>query len=238
MLSVTIRFALEYFKQEFLRTIIMCGRVVQAFEEPDIRDVINLTKISVALKPSYNIAPSQEILGIFQNEGGLELSEFIWGLLPSWAENSKTYKPQINARAEGITEKPFFRDSFRKRRCLVAVSGFYEWKKEGESKNPYFIFQENKKPILLAGVWEVSTGTRAKSLAIITTEANESVSILHHRMPVVIDAEDSLKWLLGATEETLSLLVPSKKPLSFHPVSKEVNSPFNNSKDCILSVGS
>lgn len=103
----------------------MCGRVVQAFEEPDIREVISLSKISVALKSSYNVAPSQEILGIIQNSQGLELSGFIWGLLPSWAVNSKTFKPQINARAEGINEKPFFRDSFRKRRCLVAVNGFF-----------------------------------------------------------------------------------------------------------------
>lgn len=115
---------------------------------------------------------------------------------------------------------------------------FFEWKKEGESKIPYFIFQANKKPLLLAGVWEVATGTREKSLAIITTEANPSVASLHHRMPVVINVEDSVRWLSGSIEEATSLLVPFKDALLFHQVSSMVNSPKNNSKQFLQASGS
>lgn len=215
----------------------MCGRIVQKDEAPELRDIVNLETIFASLTPRYNIAPSQDAAVIIRNpKGSFDLTSFKWGLVPHWAKPEKNIKPQINARSEGIEAKPFFRSAFKKQRALVPVSGFYEWKKINEKKQPYFIHQPNSKPFLLAGLWDKVSGTAQPTFAIITTEANDSLVSIHSRMPVVIESEDVETWLKGDVDDALKLLAPWNGKLQMDAVSTLVNSPANDSKECLNPI--
>ena len=151
----------------------------------------------------------------------------------------------INARAEGIEAKPAFRAAFKRRRCLVPASGFYEWKKlgGGDRKQPYYITAADEEPLAFAGVWEwwrSPEGEAVESFAIITTTPNEMMAGLHDRMPVILDSADFAPWLDPAQEDQkrlLGLLRPYPAELMVsRPVSTRVNSPRNDDPACILPL--
>ncbi|MEE9552335.1 MAG: SOS response-associated peptidase [Gammaproteobacteria bacterium] len=173
-------------------------------------------------KSSYNVTPSSNIPVIRRRVADKELVNCHWGLIPHWAKEKK-HKP-IYARAETIAEKPFFRDSFSKRRCLIPANGFYEWHGPKGQKQPYFIKLDNSELFAFAGLWEYweRPDEEIESCTIITTEANQLMATIHDRMPVILDPEHYDAWL---EEGGTDLLMPYSGEMSVHPVSTKVNSP-------------
>ncbi|MFO0898004.1 MAG: SOS response-associated peptidase [Pirellulales bacterium] len=162
----------------------MCGRFT-------LRQVPHEWVKQLALpifSPRYNIAPTQQVLAIRQREGIREAVELRWGLIPSWADDPKIGNRLINARAETVATKPAFRQAYKRRRCLILADGFYEWQKQGKTKQPYFIHRPDDQPFAFAGLWEWWKGNvlEIASCTIITTEANELMRPLHDRMPVIL----------------------------------------------------
>ncbi|MEZ5381160.1 MAG: SOS response-associated peptidase [Microthrixaceae bacterium] len=203
----------------------------------------------------YNVAPTAEVFVVYEDGDLRRLDGFHWGLVPSWAKDLKIGNRMINARAETVAEKPAFRRAFAKRRCIVPADGFYEWTKEPDPANPkkqrkqpHFIHRPDGEPYAFAGLWERwrgdlngdGTDTEVRSTTIITTEANEPMSELHDRMPVMLapDAWDS--WLdpTNVDTDTLGqLLVPAPPQLiTHHPVTVEVNNARNQGARLIEPV--
>ncbi|MBU9711408.1 SOS response-associated peptidase [Evansella tamaricis] len=177
----------------------MCGRFT-LYADPDfLEEYFDLENgEDLIWEPRYNIAPGQDILALVQGRTGLRAGRMRWGLIPSWAKDEKIGYKMINARSETIHEKPSFRSIVNRRHCLIVANGFYEWKKEGGKKQPYFIHLSSGEPIVMAGLWDrwiSSTGTEVVSCTILTTEANDFMRKLHHRMPVILDREKGGAWL-------------------------------------------
>jgi len=190
---------------------------------------------------SYNIAPTQNILVIRTSPetGQAEYAQLHWGLVPFWSKSDKTPPPLINARAEGIEKKPSFRSPFRHRRCIIPVSGFYEWLHNESGKHPYFIRPIDGGYFGLAGIWEHWQGEEGnviESCSIITTVANRLMRGIHDRMPAILEVQDIKAWLDPGTEqkEVLAMLDPYPEDLmEAYPVSSMVNSSRNNSPGCV-----
>ncbi|MDZ4382147.1 MAG: SOS response-associated peptidase [Parvibaculum sp.] len=184
--------------------------------------------------PRYNIAPSQPVPLVIREQGKRRFLLVRWGLVPSWAKEM----PQsllINARAETIAGKPSFRGAFRHHRALMPADGFYEWKAAGKgAKQPFFIRRKDRKPFAMAAVWDIwmpSGGSELDTCAIVTTEANETLKPVHHRMPVILDEKDWDLWLDPAAtqKELLALLRPAPDDLlEAVPVSTRINSAAND----------
>ena len=195
------------------------------------------------MKSRYNIAPSQEVLAITR-AGGSELvaANYRWGLIPFWAKDPAIGNRMINARAETLTEKPSFRQAYSRRRCLIPATGFFEWQKQAQGKQPIFISHEKQQPLAFAGLWEQwqsPDGEKLKSCTIITTAANEFMRELHHRMPVCLSREMHAEWLAEDTPRSnLDELVNGEQnvPLQAWPVSRRVNNPVNNTADLVEPV--
>jgi putative SOS response-associated peptidase YedK len=206
---------------------------------PEIAKEFEVSDVSADLDPSYNIAPTQQVAVVI-SEGVRRLVPVQWGLVPSWAKDPSVGNKMINARAETITEKASYRNAFKKRRCLVVADGFYEWQKTGDGKRPIYIRLKSGKPFGFAGlyeVWEPPEGGALTTCTIITTEANELMKPIHDRMPVIVPKEKQDLWLdpeVKDQESLLDLLQPYPAlDLEAYPVSRRVNSPANNSPDCI-----
>ncbi|PKP78094.1 MAG: DUF159 family protein [Alphaproteobacteria bacterium HGW-Alphaproteobacteria-3] len=184
--------------------------------------------------PRYNIAPSQPVPLVIREQGKRRFLLVRWGLVPSWAKEM----PQsllINARAETIAGKPSFRGAFRHHRALMPADGFYEWQAAGKgAKQPFFIRRRDRKPFAMAAVWDIwmsAGGSELDSCAIVTTEANETLKPVHHRMPVILDEKDWDLWLDPAAtqKELLALLRPAPDDLlEAVPVSTRINSAAND----------
>ena len=161
---------------------------------------------------------------------------FRWGLVPFWAKDPAIGNRMINARAETVAEKPSFRAAYRHRRCLVLADGFYEWKKEGDVKVPYFISLASGEPFAFAGLWETwtgkETGETIQSATLITTAANEYMSSVHHRMPVVLQTATANRWLAG-DNELISDVAANSPQLQAWPVDRRVNNARNEGADLI-----
>jgi putative SOS response-associated peptidase YedK len=202
--------------------------------------------------PSYNIAPSQTVnaaVGIpkeiaqFTGESKPRLHNFRWGLIPSWAKEPAIGYKLINARSETASEKPSFRYAFTHRRCLIPTDGFYEWQQvEGSKtkKQPYFFSLKTQNIFALAGLWErweSPEGEIIETCTILTTEANDVLRPIHDRMPVILNSENWDMWLdpsFNNKHELQEILKPySADAMTSHPVSTLVNSPKNNSPDCL-----
>ena len=133
----------------------MCGRFTASFEFREIKLLFNLQRDLPLLAPRYNIAPSQEVPVIIQNDGKNELTPMKWGLVPSWAPDKSIGNQMINARAETLTEKPSFKRLVQQRRCLIPANGFYKWRREGNRKVPVWIHLKNREPFAFAGLWDL-----------------------------------------------------------------------------------
>ncbi len=177
-------------------------------EAEAIRDLFELPDVDPRFAaPRYNIAPSQPILIVRRSArrehiDGPTIRELVparWGLLPSWVKDPKDFPLLINARAEGVAEKPSFRNAFRRRRCLIPASGFYEWQARASGpKQPYWIRPEDGSLIAFAGLWECWAGPNGEEIdtaAIITTDANSTLRPIHNRMPVVLQPDTFETWL-------------------------------------------
>ena len=219
----------------------MCGRFVRSTDKDDLQSRYDFTDPSgVLLEPRYNIAPSQTHPVIIVENDLRILRTMKWGLVPSWAKDEKIGYKMINARAEGINEKPSFRTPFRKRRCLVPADGFYEWKKiDAKTKTPYYFRLKSHEPFVFAGLWDLWEKGQAPlySFTIITTSSNELMTPIHNRMPVILHDKDIGAWVdpeLSDPDKLLSLLKPYPPgEMECFEVSPYVNSYKNQGADCI-----
>ena len=224
----------------------MCGRFVQNSPLQIIQQIFNTGKVLFEVIPNYNVAPTQKILAIINRDNENKLEKLHWGLVPFWANDISMGSRMINARAETVSQKPSFRNAFRKRRCLIPANGFYEWKGEKGHKQPYYITVPSDKPFAFAGLWETWTDKENdeesvyKSCTIITTTASESLSSIHHRMPAVLDPEFHEKWLNEKIQDPKNLEIILRDGLIhdmiYYPVSKLVNSVKNNDPNCIEPI--
>lgn len=215
----------------------MCGRFVLNADAQTVQQTFNLDNLP-ELAPRYNIAPSQPV-SIITNDKPSELTIVKWGLIPSWSKDPKIGYKMINARSESIHEKPSFRTPFKYRRCLIPTSGFYEWVKTDDGKQPYFIHLPDEDVFAFAGLWEVWNsphGEQVWTCTILTTQANEKISSLHHRMPVILDDAARDTWLNKESEpDELKTLFTSYDgdKIDYYPVSKAANSPRNDNPTLI-----
>lgn len=215
----------------------MCGRFT-------LRTSWNLIAQSFQLrhweetKPRFNIPP-ETLLACVRSGGTPETHELVslrWGLIPSWAKDPTIARKLINARGETVAEKPSFRSAFRSRRCLILADGFYEWKKEGTKKQPVYIRLKEDRPFAFAGLWERWTyeGTTTETCTIITTSANELLTPVHDRMPVILAPEDHDDWLIPDRGRGAELLRPfPSEAMTYYPVSTMVNRATVDDPACI-----
>ena len=217
----------------------MCGRFALATEK-HLLEMLYQLELRDDLLPAYNITPSQNIIAcrISPEHGKRELVTLKWGLVPFWAEDESIGSRMINARLETAAEKPSYRDAFKKRRLLIPVSGFYEWKSEDGVKQPFYIKRKDGQLFSLAGLWERwnKRSEPFESCSILTTEPNDLIAKLHNRMPLIISQEFYERWLDPAVEGSAlqELLTPyPADELTFYPVSRLVNSPANNSPELL-----
>jgi putative SOS response-associated peptidase YedK len=208
----------------------MCGRFAQRTPAKTLAREYRVDDIP-DIEPRYNIAPAQDILSVRRTGERREAALIKWGLVPSWAKDTSIGAKLINARSEMITEKPSFREAFKRRRCIIPADGFYEWQRTGGKKQPYFFHMRDGHPFGFAGLWEkwrAADGRLLETCAILTTEANETLKPVHDRMPVILHPDGYDLWLdddLRKLDLVKELLCPypSSEMLS-HPVSTNVNS--------------
>ena len=217
----------------------MCGRFAQIDSEDKVMSAFDILQSEMILEPRYNICPSQRIPVIIQQDGLRTLETREWGLIPFWA---KEPNPLINARSETVTEKLSFRHAFRKRRCLIPASGFYEWAKEDGQKQPYFIHLKNESPMAFAGLWEEWTSSKGeirRTCVILTINANSLIQKIHHRMPVILTTASGNIWLDQSGEQSTleKLLLPfTADKMEAWRVSSKVSFPAFDNPDCFRKL--
>jgi putative SOS response-associated peptidase YedK len=218
----------------------MCGRFTLRVSAQEVAKVFQVAVADLPLfSPRFNVAPTQQVLAIRLRDGKRQASFHQWGLIPSWADDPKIGYRMINARADGVAVKPSFRSAFKRGRCLIVADGFYEWKKNGKAKQPYFIRLKSDKPFAFAGLaehWHRDDKV-IDSATIITTEPNELMAGIHDRMPVILSPDDYGLWLDPEFEDRdklQSLLRPyPADDMTAFPVSTLVNSPTHETPACI-----
>ena len=224
----------------------MCGRFDRHRPVTDFLDVIGIPDLVAGqdepVASSYNVAPSREAIAVCAGDAGPALKALVWGFAPAWAKNPKMPKP-INARAETVAEKPMFRDGFRSSRCLVLCDGYYEWQRQADgTKQPFYLTVEDGAPFLMAGLWARNTtlaATPVESFCVITTEANASCRHLHPRMPLILTPEHHETWLDASSLDldiAAEMLRPPANAMRLFAVSRFVNSPNNDSPQCIAPI--
>lgn len=223
----------------------MCGRFTRTANPKAIEDEFKVTvPPDVLLKPRYNIAPTQIIPAVLESAGERIVSELRWGLIPAWAKEAAIGSRLINARSETLSEKPSFRNAFRRRRCLIPASGFYEWQRvEKGAKQPFYFRLKDKDVFGFAGLWEEwldkETGEAVATCTIITTMANKVLEPVHDRMPVILQPKDYEQWLdekENNTDALRQLLAPfPAAEMTSHAVSRAVNSPTSDSPELIVN---
>lgn len=198
--------------------------------------------------PRYNIAPGQPIpVVLYDAQRELRrMDYFNWGLIPSWAQDINIGYKMINARAETIAEKPSYKIPFRRRRCLIPANGFYEWKREGSAKQPYYFTRSDGEPFAFAGIWDrwdSPDGSWILSCSLVTTAANRLMAPIHNRMPVILAEDDYEPWLdtRDETSTTLTRLNYRLRPREIpdmvrYPVSTAVNNARNDTPDLIRKI--
>lgn len=222
----------------------MCGRFTLTLDPSQLQDLFSLTGTPPpAWQPRYNIAPTQPVAAIILNESQRQLTHFYWGLIPSWAKDVSIGSRMINARAETLREKPAFRAALKKRRCLIPVSGFYEWKGTGKEKTPMYITMKDGNPFAIAGLWEHWRSPQEdtiQSCTLITTSPNSLMESIHDRMPAILNPKDYDRWLAPGELPEMDLHhllspYPASK-MKAVAVSRKVNSPKFDSVECIEPV--
>lgn len=215
----------------------MCGRFTLKSPGRTKFDLMNRSHLPPLL-PRYNIAPSQSVLAIIQEGETPQATLFQWGLIPSWSKEAKGF---INARAETLEDKPSFSESFQRRRCLIAADGFYEWKRSGRWKQPHYFQLKDEGPFAFAGIWDEWRGDKLpiNSCAIITTTANDLLTPIHDRMPVILHPTVYDDWLSGDAKlvNLKSLLLPyPASAMKSHPVGNDVNHAKVDHPDLVTRV--
>ncbi len=237
----------------------MCGRFTLTSPADEISGYFHVLA-DAELEPRYNIAPTQTVAAVRQDEvGKRRLVELRWGLIPYWAKDPAIGNRMINTRAETVAQKSAYKEPFEQRRCLVVADGFYEWQKvKGGPKQPYFMSMADGHPFAFAGLWDrwrpcgdqleqltaaaratmkLNAEGRVESCSFLTTEPNELLAPIHDRMPVIVPPELWDTWLDPHVRDAAMLgeiLRPcSAELMQAHPVSTNVNTPNNDDPECI-----
>ena len=198
----------------------MCGRYVVTNPVSKTKKIVK-SAIKVEDIENYNAHPYQNLPVIKKYTNGNTLENLKWGIIPSWFKN-KDFKPLINARLETINEKISFKKLIKVSRCVAPADGFYEWKREEKNKIPYYFLRKDKKNLYFAGIYE------RNQFCLITEQASEHISKIHHRQPVIIYEKDINRYLNIEMEGYTFLKECNKPDLEFYEISKEVNKPTNN----------
>ncbi|WP_010139240.1 SOS response-associated peptidase [Oceanicola sp. S124] len=204
----------------------MCGRIANTLPHDAMARLFRAQPAnSLPEVPDFNICPTQDLPVVLAGEGARRMLPMRWGFLPGWYKSQTDGPLLINARTETVADKPAFREACRQRRCLVAVSGFYEWHREGDSKLPWYFSRADGGPLVLAGIWQSWGEARQPTLALLTTAANALMAPVHHRMPVVVEEADWPLWLGEAGHGAATLMRPvAPELLQAWRVSTRVNS--------------
>jgi putative SOS response-associated peptidase YedK len=219
----------------------MCGRYTLTVNQDELMQRFELERAEIAHAPRYNVAPTQPVAVVF-NDSPKTLSAARWGLIPAWSRSAPSSNPLINARAETLLEKPSFRGLLKNRRCWVLCDGFYEWRKNPDgTTTPYRATLSDGGVFALAGLWDEwisPDGGALRTCTVVTTEANETLAPLHHRMAVILARAYETNWLM---ETDSKKLLPLLKPYPAdetraYPVSKLVNSVSRNVPELIVPV--
>jgi putative SOS response-associated peptidase YedK len=219
----------------------VCARYNLRLTNVELKDFLDVSAEPFVLR--YNIAPTQRVLTIHQEAGHRAVKERKWGLIPSWSKDTKLAATMINARSETIATKPAFRSAVKKRRCLVPSTGFYEWTGAAKAKQPWLIEFENDEPMIFAGIWETwksPEGEEVESCSILTTAANEFMSEVHDRMPVILAKQNWDFWLdreIETTEPYQLLFQPwDAEPLKRTAMDRKLNSSKNEGADIFAKL--
>jgi len=228
----------------------MCGRyamfgpvqISRAMQRELDQMDLDLESVLNQREPQFNVAPTQKAPVIARNEAGqAELKALRWGLIPAWAKDEKIGARAINARVETVADKPMFRAAFKKRRCLVPASGYYEWKGETGHKQPYFIHDPDGDLLMFAGLWEgwrPSDGAQwLQTFTIITGEPGKVSRDIHDRQPVILPPSLLTTWLDTSADDALGVLkVAPEASLAYYPVSTAVGSPRNHGPQLVEPI--
>lgn len=221
----------------------MCGRFVVVIPTEELRAIFDLVEQKYQVDASYNICPTQPVTVVRSTDEGNRLDLLKWGLVPSWSKDAKAASRMINARSESVSEKSSFRNAIKMQRCIVPVSGFYEWSHISGEKHPHYIQMSDSSPMFFAGIWEhwkSPEGELLETFSILTTEANRLISPLHDRMPVILPPSAFQLWLDRGMQnphllEHLYAPCPDDM-LKYYRVPDLVNNPRFNSSACIAQV--
>lgn len=221
----------------------MCGRAYSTFTDDELALRYESKKpVKIPeLKPNFNMSPTHEVLVVRNNDDQLAFDFLRWGLIPAWAKEASIGYKMINARGETIAEKPSFKKAFKSRRCIIPLSGFIEWKREEKIKRPFKIYLKDEPIMSVAGIWESwrpgKDEKEVQTFSIITTSANEFMTNIHDRMPVILRKKDEDAWLDPANEDVEALnelLKPCPSSwLKADEISTLINSPRNNRKEAL-----
>ncbi|UCE09382.1 MAG: SOS response-associated peptidase [Candidatus Thorarchaeota archaeon] len=222
----------------------MCGRFYLLSHQEAIRERFGIEEFDFEITPRYNIAPQQKI-AVAVSDPKVRLVGMHWGLVPFWAKDMKIGNRMINARAETLVEKRAFKPAFKKRRCIILSSGFYEWQRTAKGKKPMNIRLQSGDPFALAGIyerWKAPSEKIILSTAIITTRPNKTLSSIHNRMPVILRRDDERAWMdvdLDDLDRLQQMLQPySDDEMEAFEVSTYVNNPKNEGPMCIRPIDS
>lgn len=222
----------------------MCGRISIATRPDEMVDLFHDVKRRDRLEtlgtPKYNIGPTINLPAIRTEDEGDAWALLRWGLIPRWAKDLKAGYKTINARAETVAEKPAFRDAYRRRRCLLPISSFYEWRKTPSGKQPFAIRIQDEEMFTLAGLWEEWTspdGEVIESCTVVTTEANALMSGIHDRMPVIVDKDERDVWLRADPATAAHVMRPyDPGRMEAYKVSTFVSNVRNEGPECIAPL--
>lgn len=220
----------------------MCGRFTITLEPADFQEDLEVGDFPADFQPRYNVAPTQPVAAV-RDVDSRRVEWFKWGLIPFWAKDPSIGERMINARSETLAEKPSFKQSFARRRCLILADGFFEWKRTTGTpgSTPYYIYLKDRKPFAFAGLWDQwqKPGEEVTlSCTIITCAPNELISPLHDRMPVILDRLTAWEWLKPTPVEQLNTFLrpyPAEK-MALAEVSRLVNNPRVDTPEIIQPV--
>ncbi len=220
----------------------MCGRYRLSRRKQIVTEYFDVPEDDEDWTPRYNIAPTQPVPVIRKTPNQLREMVFLrWGLIPSWATEPSIGAKTINARAETVSTTASFRDAFRSQRCLIPADGFYEWQRNGKTRQPYCFEVNEGQLFAFAGLWDRwidPQGRAVESCTILTTAPNKMLSDLHDRMPVILPLEKYDAWLNvpGDLSRALDLLIPFPGAMRRYPVSTRVNQAQNEGAECAREV--
>ncbi len=216
----------------------MCGRKYASEELTwaEYREMLSIIQPTSNLQPNYNIAPTHIMPVCVWESGRASLKPMQWGLIPTWAKDTKRSYAMTNARSETLEEKPSFRNLLKSCRCAVLVSGFYEWKRDGKRKQAHKVQRSDGKPMILAGLWADNPVLETTTYTVVTTNATRAFAPIHNRLPAILEPDQVRTWLAGQWSEAGAMLEPYAGKIEAVPVSNDVGNVRNNHPELLNPV--